>query len=176
LTRQITNNLQLKEIAMAGKIPAGTQVVTPHLIIKGASRAMEFYKQAFGAEEVYRMPGMEGDQIMHAEMKVGDGRFFLCDEMPDYNALSPKTLGGSPVTIHLYVANCDETFNRAISAGATPVMPPDNMFWGDRYAKIADPFGHNWSIASQVEALSPDMIVERGREFMAKFAGEQGQA
>lgn len=154
---------------MAHPIPAGQNAITPHLVIKGASEAIEFYKRAFGAEELSRMPFPNPDGTMkigHAELRIGDSKLFLADEFPDYGSVGPDG-GASPVTIHLYVTDADATFARAVEAGATVSMPLDNMFWGDRYGKLVDPFGHNWAIAEHLEDLTPEQMMEK----MAAFAG-----
>lgn len=149
-------------------IPSGFTSLTPHLIIRGAEQAMAFYSAAFGAREVYRMPG-PGGKIMHAEMNIGSGAFFLCDEFSDMGACSPESTGGSPVTLHLYVEDVDKVFENAVACGATPTMPIMDMFWGDRYGKLTDPFGHQWSIATQIEHLTPEQILERGAAAMANM-------
>jgi uncharacterized glyoxalase superfamily protein PhnB len=148
-------------------IPQGSRAVTPYLIIQDAARAIDFYKAAFGAEELCRMPGPDGHRIMHAELKFGDSQFFLCDEFPSMGARSPKALGGTPVSIHLYTEDVDALHDRAVKAGATSKMPPANMFWGDRFAKLTDPFGHEWALSTHVEDVSPE---EMGRRAEAEFA------
>ncbi len=150
-------------------IPEGGRSITPHLIVKGAAEAMEFYKKAFGATEVCRMPGPDGKSVMHGEMKIGDSLFFLNDEFPDYGALSPATLGGSGVTIHLYVPDADATVAQATKAGATVTMPLMDMFWGDRYGKLKDPYGHNWAVATHKEDLTPEEMGRRGAEAMKEM-------
>ena len=142
-------------------IPEGYHSITPHLTVRNGSAAIEFYKTAFGAREVHRMPGPDGKSLMHAELQVGDSRFFLNDEFPAMGARSPQSIGGSPVTIHLYVEDADGFFTRATKAGAEVTMPLQNMFWGDRYGKLKDPFGHEWSVASHLEDLSPAEIQKR---------------
>jgi len=137
-------------------IPEGFRTVTPHLIIKGAGKAIEFYKKAFGAEEIMRMPGPDGKSIMHAEIKIGNSVIMLAEEFPDYGCLSPTSLNGSPITVHLYVENADAVFSKAIQAGAKEAMPLTDMFWGDRYGKLIDPFGHHWSVATHVKDVSPE--------------------
>jgi PhnB protein len=124
--------------------------VTPHLTVRGAEQAIDFYKTAFGAEELYRMPAPSGEGLWHAEIKIGDSYIFLNDEYPDMGSMSPNTLGGSSVTLHLEVEDVDAWFERAIRAGATVTMPLENMFWGDRYGKLVDPFGHHWSISTPI--------------------------
>ncbi len=145
--------------------------ITPHLICAGASDAIEFYKKAFGAQEMMRMPGPDG-RLMHAALKIGDSTVMLVDEMPEWGALGPKSLKGSPVTIHLMVDNVDDVVAQAVAAGATIKMPVADMFWGDRYGKIVDPFGHDWSIATHVRDMTPEEIMAAGREAMAKGCAE----
>ena len=136
-------------------IPEGMHSVTPHLVCAGAADAIEFYKKAFDAVEVMRMPAPNG-KIMHACVKIGNSPVMLVDEMPEWNALSPKSLKGSPVTIHLAVEDVDATVKRAVAAGAKITMPVDDMFWGDRYGVLQDPFGHNWSVATHIRDVSPE--------------------
>ena len=134
-------------------IPEGMHSVTPHLVCAGAADAIEFYKKAFGAVEVARLPGPDG-KLMHAMVRIGDSAIMLVDENPQYGMLGPKALKGSSVTIHLYVGDADECVARAVKAGARVTMPLDNMFWGDRYGKLEDPFGHHWSVATHVRDVS----------------------
>ena len=153
---------------MPHPIPAGFHAITPHLVIKGASEAIEFYKRAFGAEEISRMPmpGPDGQvKLGHAELKIGDSPLFLADEFPNYGSVGPN--GSSPVTIHLYVTDVDAAFARAVEAGAKVTMPPADMFWGDRYGKLVDPFGHHWSLAEHLEDLTPEQTMERMAAAMA---------
>lgn len=137
------------------------QAVTPHLICAGATHAIAFYKKAFGAQEMTRLPGKDG-RLMHASIRIGNASIMLVDEMPEWGALSPKSLKGTPVTIHLYVDDVDAFVDRAVKAGATLKMPVADMFWGDRYGVIVDPFGHNWSVATRQR----DMTAEEIREAM----------
>ncbi len=148
-------------------IPEGFTSVTPHLIIKDAGKAIDFYKKAFGAEELFRMPGPDGKTVMHAEIKIGNSHVMLADEFPDYGCVGPQTLKGSPVTIHLYVENADASYKRAVDAGAKATMPLTDMFWGDRYGKIEDPFGHHWSIATHIEDVAPEECARRSAEAFA---------
>lgn len=150
-------------------IPDGMHSLTPHLVCAGAAEAIEFYKAAFGAVEEMRMPGPDG-KLMHAMVRIGDSPLMLVDEMPDWGALGPKALKGSPVTIHLQVADADATVARAVQAGAKITMPVDDAFWGDRYGRIEDPFGHHWSVATHVR----DMTYEEIRQAMAKTATRDG--
>jgi len=140
---------------MTSKIPSGMHSVTPHLVCAGAANAIEFYKKAFGAEEQARLPGPDG-RIMHAAVKIGDSTLMLVDEMPEWGALGPKALKGSPVTIHLYVDDADKFVERAAKAGAKVTMPVAEQFWGDRYGKLEDPFGHHWSVATHVRDVGPE--------------------
>jgi PhnB protein len=136
-------------------IPDDMHSVTPHLVCAGAAEAIEFYKKAFGAVEGGRLLGPEG-KIMHAMIRIGGSAVMLVDEMPQWGALGPKTLKGSPVTIHLYVEDADATFQRALKAGAKALMPIAEQFWGDRYGKLEDPFGHHWSIGTHVRDVTPE--------------------
>lgn len=135
-------------------IPEGFTTVTPHIVVRGAAKAIEFYRAAFGAEELCRMPGPDGS-IMHAELRIGNARVMLCDEFPEV-ARSPQSIGGSPVTLHLYVADVDAAAARAVKAGATVTMPIADQFWGDRYGKLRDPFGHSWSVATHIKDPTPE--------------------
>jgi uncharacterized glyoxalase superfamily protein PhnB len=142
-------------------IPAGKENLIPHLVCDPCSEAIEFYKKAFGAEELMRMPAPDGRRIMHAAIRIGNSHVFLADDFPEYcggKASSPKALRGTPVTIHQYVRDCDAAVKRAVDAGATVVMPVEDMFWGDRYGIVTDPFGHSWSFATHVKDLTPAEI------------------
>ena len=145
------------------KIPQGMHSVTPHLICAGAAKAIEFYKQAFGAVEQARLPGPDG-RLMHASVKIGDSQVMLVDEMPEWGALGPKSLKGSPVTIHLYVDDVDAVVERAVKAGAKVTMPVADQFWGDRYGKLEDPFGHHWSVGTHVRDVSMEEAQKAMRE------------
>ena len=138
-------------------IPDGMHALTPHLVCRNASAAIAFYGKAFGAVELSRLPGPEG-KLMHAMVRIGDSSLMLVDEFPDCGAFGPQSLKGSPVTIHLYVTDVDATVERAVAAGAKVTMPVSDMFWGDRYGRIEDPFGHQWSIATHIRDLSPQEI------------------
>jgi PhnB protein len=155
---------------MVKPIPPGYHTVTPYLTVKGAAQAIEFYKRAFGAQEVERMPGPDGKSVMHAELKIGDSIVMLSDEFPQMGTRSPQTLGGSSGYLFLYVSDVDAAFKRAVDAGAKATMPPADMFWGDRFAKVSDPFGHEWGMATHKEDLSPEEIRKRGQAEMAKMA------
>ena len=147
-------------------IPDGMHSLTPHLVCAGASDAIAFYKKAFNATEQARLPGPDG-KLMHAMVQIGDSALMLVDENPKWGAVGPKTLKGSPVTIHLYVEDVDATVKQAVAAGAKVVMPVADMFWGDRYGVLEDPFGHSWSVATHTRDMSPEEI----REGMAKMPG-----
>lgn len=147
-------------------IPAGFHSITPHLVVRNAAQAIAFYQKAFGAEERVRMPGPDGKSVMHAELKIGNSHVMICDEAPDWGALSPQSLNGSPVTIHLYVENADAVYQRAVSAGARATMPLSDMFWGDRYGKLVDPYGHHWSVATHVEDVPPEECAKRAASAM----------
>ena len=136
-------------------IPEGMHTVTPHLVCAGATEAIEFYQKAFGATELSRVPGENG-KLMHASVRIGDSVVMLNEEMPEWGAFGPKSLKGSAVTIHLYVENADAVFEQAVAAGARVTMPLDDMFWGDRYGKVEDPFGHQWSIGTHVRDVTPE--------------------
>lgn len=139
-------------------IPEGMHTVTPHLVCAGAADAIEFYKKAFGATELMRVPGPQG-RLMHAHIRIGDSSVMLVDEFPEWGSFGPKLLKGSSVTIHLYVENADASFERALAAGATVRMPLENTFWGDRYGVVTDPFGHNWSIATHIRDVTRDELL-----------------
>ena len=149
-------------------VPERFRTVTPHLVVRDANAAIEFYKKAFGAKEHSRAAGPDGKSIMHAELEIGDSRLFLNDEFPDWGEKSPLGLNGSAVTIHLYVADADALWQQALSAGAKELMPLSDAFWGDRYGKLVDPFGHKWSIASHIEDLTPEEMTKRAA---AAFGG-----
>ena len=141
-------------------IPEGYHSATPYLIVKDAARAIEFYKRAFGATELLRMPA-PGGKIGHAEIKIGDSPIMLADEAPDMGALSPETLGGTPVSILLYVEDVDAVFNQAIAAGAKVQRPVKDQFYGDRTGGVTDPFGHVWYVATHKEDVSPEEMRKR---------------
>src|SRR6266542_4248245 len=150
-------------------IPPGFHTITPHLVIRGAGDAIAFYQKAFGAEELMRMSGPDGKSVMHAELKIGDSVLFLADEFPGAPSASPKKLGGTSVSVHLYVNDVDAWFNRAVAAGAQVAMPLMDMFWGDRFCKVMDPFGHEWSIAQHIEDVTPEECAKRSVEAMKQF-------
>jgi uncharacterized glyoxalase superfamily protein PhnB len=149
-------------------IPAGFHTLTPHLIVRDADKALEFYKNALGAE-IHGVARMPDGKVMHAALQIGDPVLMLNEEMPEFGALSPLSLGGTAVTIHIYTDNVDEAFNRAVSAGAQAKMPLMDQFWGDRYGMVADPFGHKWSLATHVKDMSPEEMQRAQDEAMAKM-------
>ena len=144
-------------------IPEGMHSVTPHLVCAGAANAIEFYKKAFGAVELARLPGSQG-RLMHAAIRIGDSTVMLADEMPEWGSLGPKALQGSPVTIHLYVDDADAFVARAVKAGAKVTMPVAEQFWGDRYGQLEDPFGHRWSVGTHVRDVTPEEMKEAMRQ------------
>jgi PhnB protein len=139
-------------------IPAGQENLIPHLVCSPATEAIEFYKKAFGAEEVSRMPAPDGRRLMHAQIRIGKSFVFLVDDFPEFcggKSQTAKALGGTPVSLHHYVADCDAAIKRAADAGATVIMPAADMFWGDRFGVVTDPFGHKWSFATHLKDLTP---------------------
>jgi PhnB protein len=157
----------------AKPIPEGFHTLTPSLVVKGGRDAIEFYKNVFGAEVIAIMPGPDGQSVMHGELKIGDSHLFVNDEFPDMGVKSPKSLGGTASSVHVYVPDVDAVFERAVKAGATVRMPVSDMFWGDRYGKLCDPFGHDWAIATRVEELTPEQIKERGEAFFKQMASSR---
>ena len=152
----------------------GLSTITPHLVVRGAEEAIAFYRDAFGAEVVSKMASPGGGTLLHAELRIGGSKLYLCDEFPDMGARGPEALGGSPVVIHLGVPDIDATFDRAVGAGATAQMPPADMFWGDRFAKLVDPFGHCWSISTPIEQVGPNgarrRLAKDGRDAQSAVA------
>jgi PhnB protein len=152
-------------------IPEGYPPVTPYLCVDDAAKALDFYKEVFGAEERMRMGSPDG-RIGHAELGIGESVIMVADEFPDMGAVGPKTVGGTPVTIHLYVEDVDDTFARAIKAGAKEVRPVEDQFYGDRMGGLEDPFGHRWSVGTHIEDVSPEDMEQR---MAAAFAEQAGQ-
>lgn len=146
-------------------IPEGFHTVTPHLSIKDAAAAIEFYKKAFGAQEMMRLSGPAG-MVMHAEIKIGDSPIMIAEEMPDWGNRSPQSLGGTPVTIHLYVEDVDAVARQAESAGAKAQIPVGDRFYGDRSGRFEDPYGHVWIISTHKEDMEPAEMQRRAEEFM----------
>lgn len=148
-------------------IPKNYHTVTPYLVVDGAVRAIEFYQKAFGATEVLRMD-MPGGKIGHAEIQIGDSRIMLADENPEWDARGPKSFGGTPVSLMIYVENCDAVQARAVTAGATVVMPVTDQFYGDRSGCVNDPFGHKWNISTHKEDVPPEELKKRAAAMFAK--------
>jgi PhnB protein len=148
-------------------IPPDTHTITPGLVVKGGKKAIQFYKDAFGAKELHVMLMPDGQSVMHAELKIGDSKFYVNDEFPDMGGLSPLSFGGSAVSLNIYTEDCDATISRAVAAGAKVTMPAADMFWGDRMGALTDPFGHKWGIMTHKEDVSPAEMEKRGREFMS---------
>jgi uncharacterized glyoxalase superfamily protein PhnB len=146
--------------AKAQPIPKGYHIITPSIVVRGAAQAIEFYKKAFGAKERSRMPGPNG-KLLHAEIKIGDSIIMLSDEMPTMGANSPQTVGGTSSSLMIYTKNADALFQQAVAAGAKPTMPVADQFWGDRYGRVTDPFGHDWQIATHKEDLTPKEMAKR---------------
>jgi uncharacterized glyoxalase superfamily protein PhnB len=149
--------------AQVKPIPDGMHTVSPHLVCAGAAEAMDFYKKAFNAVELGRMAGPQG-KLLHGAIRIGDSMVMLADEFPDWGSLGPKSLKGSPVTIHLYVEDVDTFTARAVAAGAKITMPIQDMFWGDRYGKLEDPFGHQWSVSTHVRDVSPEEMQQAAQK------------
>ena len=157
-------------MAKVKPIPDEYPRITPYLIVDGAGAAIGFYGTVFGATERMRMPA-PGDKIGHCELQIGDGIIMLADEFPEMGQRSPKSIGGSPVTISVYVEDVDETFDRAVKAGATVVRAVEDQFYGDRSGQFEDPYGHRWSVASHMEDVPPAEMAKRASEFMAEGEG-----
>lgn len=157
---------------MVQKIPEGMRSLTPHLVCRGAAQAIEFYKKAFNAEECARIPSPDGSgKLLHAMVRIGDSFLMLVDEFPEMGSTGPGQ-NGSPVTIHHYVEDADATFERAKAAGATVRMPLEDMFWGDRYGIVIDPFGHSWSIATHIRDVSPEEMTAAVATMPAECGGK----
>ena len=150
----------------ASPIPEGYHTISTYLAVDDAARAIEFYQRAFGARERGRMPGPDGT-IMHAELQVGDSVLMLSDPSPQATYKPPKELGGTSAGVFMYVEDVDALFKQALDAGATELSPPADAFWGDRFGRLADPFGHEWQVATRKEDLTPEEVMERGKEAMA---------
>ena len=154
---------------MPQPVPEGYHTITPYLAVENASEAIDFYQRAFGAQERVRMDG-PGGSVMHAELQVGDSTIMLSDPFPQASTKPPKELGGTSVSIFAYVENIDDVYKQAIDAGASSLMEPDDMFWGDRFGSVQDPFGHSWTIATHIEDVEPAEMQRRSEEFMSQMA------
>jgi uncharacterized glyoxalase superfamily protein PhnB len=153
-------------------IPDGFHSVTAALTIRGADRAIDFYKKAFGAEEILRMFGPDG-RIMHAQIRIGDSAVMIHDEFPEMGGKSPPTLGGSPVHFYVFVSDCDAAFAKAVAAGATAKSPCMDMFWGDRYGQVGDPFGYAWALATHKVDMTPEEIAKAQANHFARMASQK---
>ncbi len=154
-------------------IPEGYHTATPHLVVRNAAQAIEFYKKAFGAQELMRMPTPDG-KVGHAEIKIGDSVIFVADESPEMGMTkSPQTLGGCTGGVMLYVDDVDTTFQQAVDAGGKSFKPLADMFWGDRFGSLTDPFGHVWSIATHKEDVAPAEMEKRAQNFYAQMAKQK---
>ena len=158
---------------MPKPIPAGYHSVTPAIVVRDAAAAIDFYKKAFGAEEIDRMAGPDGS-IMHAEIRIGDSILMLGEENEQWGTKSPLSLNGVHGSLHIYVEDADVAFNRALKAGATVRYPLEDAFWGDRYGKVTDPFGHEWGLATRVKDMTKAEMEKAGQEWMAKAAQAMG--
>jgi PhnB protein len=153
----------------AQAIPKGYHTVTPSIVVAGAGKAIDFYKQAFGAEELMRFPGPDGT-IMHAEIRIGDSIVMLSDEMPEQGGgRSPKSIGGTPVSFFIYKENVDAAWKRAVDAGAQTIMPLADQFWGDRTGCLEDPFGHRWWLAQHIQDLTPEEMQRNAEAFFSQM-------
>jgi uncharacterized glyoxalase superfamily protein PhnB len=148
-------------------VPEGYHTITAHIVVRDTKKAIEFYQRAFGAQELASMPAPDGKTIMHAEIKIGSSMLMLAEEYPQMGSLSPLSLGGSGVTMHLYVEDVDAAFQRALDAGATVKMPVADMFWGDRFGMLSDPFGHQWSIASRTQDMTLEELAQASEKAFA---------
>lgn len=149
-----------KKASKVPAVPNGHRSLAPYLTVRGAAKAIDFYARAFGAKELLRFPGPDG-RIAHAQVQIGDSVLMLADENPQQGAKSPEAYRGTPASVFLYLPNVDAVFQKAKAAGAKVQAPPTDMFWGDRYGKLTDPFGHEWSIATHIEDVSPDEMAAR---------------
>jgi PhnB protein len=154
---------------MAKPIPDGYHAVTPALTVKNGADAIEFYKRALGAKELMRFAGPDGT-LMHAEIEIGDSKIMLGEEMPEQGCRAPGSVGAVSGSLYLYVEDVDKSFRRAVEAGAKALMPPTDMFWGDRFGQVEDPSGHRWSLATHKEDPSPEEMARRQKEFMAQMS------
>lgn len=154
-------------------VPKGFRTVNAYLTVDGGARALEFYKKAFNAKEIARMMFPDGQKLAHAEIKIGNTFVMISDESPERGVRSPKSIGGSGMRLVLYVRNCDRVYKRAVKAGATSRMEPVDMFWGDRWSEIEDPFGHRWNVCTHKEDVPPEEMARRSQEFFAQMGGQQ---
>ncbi len=158
---------------MAGNVnavPEGLHTITPHLYVRDASKAIEFYKKAFGAEVQGGVHHTPDGKVMHASLKIGDSHLMLADEFPQFGERSPQSLGGSPVVLNIYVEDVDKLFTQAVAAGAKVTMPLADQFWGDRYGQVVDPFGHHWALGAHKEDVAPEELEKRAKAAFAEMA------
>lgn len=154
-------------------VPKGFRTVNAYLTVDAGTRALEFYRKAFNAKEIGRMMYPDGQKLAHAEIKIGNTMVMLSDEAPEMDVRSPKSIGGTGLRLVLYVRNCDRVYKRALKAGATSRMEPADMFWGDRWSVVEDPFGHRWCICTHKEDVPPEEMARRSQDFFAKMSGQQ---
>jgi uncharacterized glyoxalase superfamily protein PhnB len=154
---------------MTKATPEGYQSVTPLIVFKDARKAIEFYKRAFGAQELFAMPGSDGKGIMHAELLIGTSHIMMGDECPEQSIKSAESIGGSPVNFYIYHENVDAAFEKAVEAGAKVIMPVQEMFWGDRTGNVQDPFGYSWTLATHTRDLTPQEIQQGAQTFFAEI-------
>src|SRR5262249_53498703 len=159
-------------MAQVKPIPDGFHSITPHIICRGAAEAIDWYRKALGATEISRSPTPDGKSLIHSLVRIGNSFMMIVDEFPQWGAVGPQTLGNSPVTLHLYVEDVDAVVNRAVAAGAKVTMPVSDMFWGDRYGRWQDPFGHHWSVATKIRDVSPAEMAEATKKMFRKPMGE----
>lgn len=160
-------------MASVNPIPRGMHTVTPNLTVRDCAKAIDFYKRALGAQEVARMNAPDGKSVWHAELKIGDSIVFMNDEMPGMGRPAPQAANPVPVTMWLYVPDCDAAFDRAVKAGARAIEPPADMFWGDRCAGVADPYGYLWSFATHQKDLTEEEMRRAGAEFARQMSQQQ---
>jgi uncharacterized glyoxalase superfamily protein PhnB len=157
---------------MTNPIPEGFHSLTPIFVFKDARKAIEFYKQAFGAEELFAMPGPDGKSVMHAELRIGNSIIMMGEENPHQPCKSAETSGGSPISLYLYLENVDEAFKKAVAAGAEVTMPVEEMFWGDRTGTVQDPFGYSWTLATRTRDLTPEELQAGAEAACAQMASK----
>lgn len=156
-------------MAKVNPVPKGFQTLTPNLTVRDSIAAIKFYKRVFKATQTVLMRGPDGKSVVHAELRIGNSVIMLNDENPHWNNLSPETLKGSGSSVFVYLPDVDATFKRAVAAGAKPVMPPEDMFWGDRMGKFTDPSGHVWAVATHIKDMTPAQIKKAGAQFFASM-------
>jgi PhnB protein len=166
VAKKVASKAPAKRRAKVQPIPKGYHVITPSLVVRGAAQAIEFYKKAFGAKDLNRMNGPDG-KVLHAEIKIGDSIVMLGDEFPNMGAKSPESVGGTSSSLMIYTRDVDALFNQAVAAGAKVSMPVSDMFWGDRYGTVIDPFGHQWQLATHKEDITPKEMARRAAAAMS---------